>query len=116
MLLLLKGEDVAPQCGATQGLAEALSKHFSRHRIHITRHRLCNTMQVLQKAHRMADFRMASSRVGAEGGTALAQGLAAGQHPCWRTLQSTLPCTGILLCMQLLQQMVLCKVTPVMSF
>jgi len=30
----------------------------------------------------MADFRMASSRVGAEGGIALAQGLSAGQHPC----------------------------------
>lgn len=29
----------------------------------------------------MADFRMASSRVGADGGTALAQGLAAGEHP-----------------------------------
>ena len=44
-------------------------------------------MQVLQNAPRMADFRMASSRVGAEGGTALAEGLAAGQHPCCTTLQ-----------------------------
>ena len=37
-------------------------------------------LQILQRAPRMADFRMASSRVGAEGGTALAQGLCAGQH------------------------------------
>ena len=38
-------------------------------------------LQILQRAPAMADFRMASSRVGAEGGIALAQGLSAGQHP-----------------------------------
>lgn len=37
-------------------------------------------LQILQRAPRMADFRMASSRVGAEGGTALAHALCAGQH------------------------------------
>ena len=37
-------------------------------------------LQILQRAPRMADFRMASSRVGAEGGIALAQGLSIGQH------------------------------------
>lgn len=47
----------------------------------------CNAVQVLQNAPRMADFRMASSRVGAEGGTALAEGLAAGQPACCSTLQ-----------------------------
>ena len=37
-------------------------------------------LQILQRAPRMADFRMASSRVGAEGGIALARALCAGQH------------------------------------
>ena len=37
-------------------------------------------LQILQRAPRMADFRMASSRVGAEGGIALAQGLSTGHH------------------------------------
>lgn len=37
-------------------------------------------LQILQRAPRMADFRMASSRVGAEGGAALARALCAGQH------------------------------------
>jgi len=37
--------------------------------------------QVLGRAPAMADFRMASSRVGAEGGIALARGLSAGARP-----------------------------------
>ena len=60
-------------------------------------------MQVLQKAPRMADFRMASSRVGAEGGAALAEGLAAGRHPCWRTWQSALLSASLMLYMRILQ-------------
>ena len=37
--------------------------------------------QVLGRAPAMADFRMASSRVGAAGGIALARGLSAGARP-----------------------------------
>ncbi len=42
--------------------------------------RLC-AAQILSRAPVMEDFRMASSRVGAEGGIALAQGLSAGGSP-----------------------------------